>query len=171
MSIVRYGNVVGSRGSVVPAFRRQRSTGVVWITDPRMTRFWITLEEGVRFVIRALGAMHGGEIFVPKLPTARITDLVEAIAPECEREVIGIRPGEKLHEVLIAAEEARRTIEYADAYVIQPDRPDWSGNDWGKGRPVPPDFVYSSDTNPWTLTVSEIQQLLGGLGNETLDSV
>lgn len=171
MAIVRYGNVVGSRGSVVPALLRQRSTGVVFVTDPRMTRFWITLQQGVRFVFRALEAMRGGEVFVPKLPTARITDLVAAIAPNCRQEVIGIRPGEKVHEMLISVDEARRTLEYDDAYVIRPDVPDWSGNGWGKGRPVPPDFAYTSDTNPWTLSVSEIQAMLEGLDDEAQASL
>lgn len=121
-SIVRYGNVVGSRGSVVSLFREQRKSGVISITDPEMTRFLITLDQGVRFVSRALAAMRGGEVFVPKLPSVRIVDLAAAVAPGCRVEVVGIRPGEKLHEVLITPEESARTFEFDDFYVIEPDR-------------------------------------------------
>lgn len=170
-ALVRYGNVVGSRGSVVPLFLEQRRTGVLSITDPRMTRFWITLEQGVRFVLRSVALMHGGEIFVPKLPTAGIMDLAEAIAPGCRVEQIGIRPGEKLHEVLVPADEAHRTLELEDSFIIQPELPAWDRSVWSEGRPVPDGFRYASDSNPWRLTVHEIRALLGGLGYDLTDSV
>ena len=121
----RYGNVVGSRGSVIPIFLQQRRTGRITITHPDMTRFWLTLEQGVRFVIHGIERMHGGEIFVPKIPCMGITDLFNAIAPECRAEYIGIRPGEKLHEVLVSEDEARHTLEVEDMYVILPAHPWW----------------------------------------------
>ncbi len=120
-SVVRYGNVVGSRGSVVPFFLKQKETGVLTITDPRMTRFWITLEQGVDFVLSCLERMVGGELFVPKIPSMNIMDLAKAIAPECETKIIGIRPGEKLHEVMVPKDEARMTLDFGTHYVIQPD--------------------------------------------------
>src|SRR6202166_431484 len=118
-SCARYGNVVGSRGSVIPVFLEQRRRGKITITDPRMTRFWLTLEQGVNFVVRCLEQMHGGEIFVPKIPSMRLLDLAETIAPGCKVEHIGIRPGEKLHEVLVSEDESRQTLETDDMYVIQ----------------------------------------------------
>ena len=124
-SCARYGNVVGSRGSVIPVFLEQRKRGKITITDPRMTRFWITLDQGVRFVIRCLDEMHGGEIFVPKIPSMRMMDLAETIAPGCEIDIIGIRPGEKLHEVLVSEDEARNTVEVDGMYIIQPSHPWW----------------------------------------------
>ena len=129
-SCVRYGNVVGSRGSVVPIFLQQKATGKLTITDERMTRFWLTLEQGVRFVIHCIEQMHGGEVFVPKIPSMKIVDLAKAIAPEAELEVVGIRPGEKLHEVLISEDEARSTVEMEDMYVVQPSVAAWFGHDW-----------------------------------------
>src|SRR5271167_4544458 len=122
-SCARYGNVVGSRGSVIPVFLEQRKSGRITITDSRMTRFWITLDRGVKFVIRCLEQMHGGEIFVPKIPSMRMVDLAESIAPGCEIDVIGIRSGEKLHEVLVSEDEARNALELDDMYVIQPAHP------------------------------------------------
>ena len=119
-SVVRYGNVIGSRGSVVPFFKERRKDGKLPITDPRMTRFWIRIEEGAQFVDRALGMMRGGEIFVPKIPSMRITELASAVGPECEQYTVGIRPGEKLHELLITRDDARHTLEFKDFYVIQP---------------------------------------------------
>ncbi|MGC1653393.1 MAG: UDP-N-acetylglucosamine 4,6-dehydratase (inverting), partial [Candidatus Sulfotelmatobacter sp.] len=133
----RYGNVVGSRGSVIPVFLEQRKTGKITITDARMTRFWITLDRGVKFVIRCIEEMHGGEIFVPKIPSMRMADLAETIAPGCEIEVIGIRPGEKLHEVLVSEDEARNTVEVEGMYVIRPSHPWWSGENWVSGRALP----------------------------------
>lgn len=119
-SCVRYGNVVGSRGSVVPVFLEQRKHGKLTVTDERMTRFWLTLEQGVRFVIRCIEEMKGGEVFVPKIPSTSIMDLVQAIAPDCSIEFVGIRPGEKLHEVLISEDESRQTIDLGDMYVNMP---------------------------------------------------
>ncbi|KJR96195.1 MAG: flagellin modification protein FlmA [Peptococcaceae bacterium BRH_c4a] len=160
-SVVRYGNVVGSRGSVIPLFKKQRETGVITITDPRMTRFWITLEQGVQFVLNCLAGMHGGETFVPKIPSMKVTDLSEAVAPGCRREFIGIRPGEKLHEVMITDDDARNTIELDKHYVIQPQFPWWSRENFSGGRPVPDNFRYSSDTNTWWLTIDELRLLAG----------
>ncbi len=157
---VRYGNVVGSRGSVIPLFLRQKEQGKVTVTDPRMTRFWITLEQGVRLVIRAIEEMHGGEVFVPKIPSMSIMDLVEAIAPGCEVEEIGIRPGEKLHEVLISEDEARSTLELDDIFVIQPVRPWWSVNNWPKGNPLPDGFRYTSDNNSQWLSVEDLREFV-----------
>src|SRR5262249_29367639 len=125
MSVVRYGNVVGSRGSVVPFFLKARQNGVLPITDPRMTRFWITLEQGVNFVLESLRRMHGGELFVPKLPSTDIMTLVEALAPGCRTELVGIRPGEKLHELMISEDDSRRTRDMGDYYVLQPQLPWW----------------------------------------------
>ena len=120
-SVVRYGNVAGSRGSVIPFFLKKKAEGVLPITDPRMTRFWITLEQGVDFVLKCLERMVGGELFVPKIPSMNMMDLAKAIAPECKTEIIGIRPGEKLHEVMMPKDDARKTIEYDDKYIIKPD--------------------------------------------------
>jgi len=156
----RYGNVVGSRGSVIPVFAEQRQRGKVTVTDPRMTRFWITLEQGVRLVIRGLEQMHGGEIFVPKLPSMKLLEIAEAIAPECEVEYVGIRPGEKLHEVLVSEDEARHTLELDDMYVIQPAHPWWKRENWTHARPLPEGFRYASDTNPRWLTTEELYALI-----------
>jgi UDP-N-acetylglucosamine 4,6-dehydratase len=157
---VRYGNVVGSRGSVIPLFKEQRKTGVTTITDERMTRFWITLEQGVRFVIRCVEQMQGGEVFVPKIPSTRIIDLAEAIAPQCEIKITGIRPGEKLHEALVNEDEARHAIEMGDMYVITPLFPWWSEGHWNMGRPLPDGFRYTSDTNPQWLTVEDLRAMV-----------
>lgn len=159
-SCVRYGNVVGSRGSVVPLFIEQRKTGTVSVTDPRMTRFWITLEQGVHFVIRCIEQMHGGEVFVPKIPSMRIMDLVETIAPGCEIETIGIRPGEKLHEVLVSDDEARHTLEFEDMFIVQPAHPWWSSNNWQDGKPLRDGFRYTSDTNDQWLTPDQLRSIL-----------
>ena len=160
-SVVRYGNVVGSRGSVIPLFLKQRENGRLTITDPRMTRFWITLEQGVQFVINSLDRMCSGEIFVPKLPSTRITDLAEAIAPQCEMEVIGIRPGEKLHEVMITEEDSRCSFEYDDYYVITPQFPWWKSDNCKGGKPLPEGFIYSSERNDRWLSSEEIMRLVG----------
>ena len=146
-SCVRYGNVIGSRGSVVPLFLEQRRNGRVTVTDPRMTRFWITLDEGVRFVAGCLQEMRGGEVFIPKIPSMRITDLIAAVAPGCAVDEIGIRPGEKLHEVLLAEDEARHAVELDDMYVVLPVHPWWRQESWSAGRPLAEGFRYSSDTN------------------------
>ncbi len=160
-SCVRYGNVVGSRGSVIPIFIKQRQDGKLTITDARMTRFWLTLEQGVRFVIRCTEEMHGGEVFVPKIPSMKITDLANAIAPGTEIEVIGIRPGEKVHEVLIHEDEARTSVELDDMYVVQPTAELWFGYDWQEqGRRLPDGFRYASDTNPEWLTIEQIREMI-----------
>jgi len=161
LSCTRYGNVLGSRGSVVSLFRRQRSAGKVTITDRRMTRFWLTLERAVRFVIDCIQEMHGGEVFVPRIPSMRITDLAEAIAPSCETEIIGIRPGEKLHETLVSREEARLTVRAGDKLVIQPAYPWWSTQNWCAGQPVAEDFEYTSDHNEDWLTVEQLRAIVG----------
>ncbi len=159
--VVRYGNVVGSRGSVIPFFLKMKETGVLPITDPRMTRFWITLEQGVDFVLWALEKMCGGEIFVPKIPSMNILDLARAIAPECKTEIIGIRPGEKIHELMIPRDEARKTLEFDRFFIIQPDFRFWTRRcAWNEGKEVPEDFEYSSGTNPWRLTVAEMREIL-----------
>ncbi len=167
-AVVRYGNVVGSRGSVVPFFERVAPTGVLPITDERMTRFWITLDQGVDFVIAALGAMHGGELFVPKIPSMRIVDLAQAMAPEARLEVVGIRPGEKLHEQMISVDDARRTIDAGAFYVIQPDADWWDGSPWAGSPPVPEGFSYTSDTNDVWLTVEQLQAMVAWLSGRCL---
>ena len=162
LAVVRYGNVMGSRGSVVPVYQKLRSTGRIPITDRRMTRFWISLDQAVAFVLRALARMRGGEIFVPKLPSLRIVDLAQAVAPECAIEEVGIRPGEKLHEMMITVEDSRKAVEYDDHFVIQPAFSWWSdevGLEIG-GRPVPEGFVYASNTNDRWLSLEELRDLL-----------
>ncbi len=158
---VRYGNVVGSRGSVVPVFLKQRESGKVTVTDDRMTRFWISLEQGVRFVIRAAENMHGGEVFVPKIPSMKVVDLARAIAPKAEVNIIGIRPGEKLHEVLISEDEARQTVELDDMFVVQPAESLWFGRDWeSKGKLLEDGFRYASDTNQQWLNIEQIGKII-----------
>jgi UDP-N-acetylglucosamine 4,6-dehydratase/5-epimerase len=159
-SCARYGNVVGSRGSVIPVFLEQRKRGRITITDPRMTRFWLTLERGVRFVIRAIEQMHGGEIFVPKIPSMKLVDLAEVVAPGCMVEFIGIRPGEKLHEVLLSEDEARNAVEVDDMYVIQPAHPWWRKANWVHARQLPQGFRYTSDNNEQWLTNEQLQDLI-----------
>ncbi|MBX3048344.1 MAG: UDP-N-acetylglucosamine 4,6-dehydratase (inverting) [Anaerolineales bacterium] len=166
-SCVRYGNVVGSRGSVVPLFLKQRAAGKLSITDERMTRFWLSLEQGVRFVLKSIELMQGGEVFVPKLPSTTITDLARAMAPEAELDVIGIRPGEKLHEVLISEDEARTAVELDDMYVLQPAQGPWFVRSWdGKGKPLPDGFHYASNENDQVLNVSEIQDIVAPIAAE-----
>jgi UDP-N-acetylglucosamine 4,6-dehydratase len=160
-SCARYGNVVGSRGSVIPVFLEQRRRGRVTVTDPRMTRFWLTLEKGVRFVVSSLEQMHGGEIFVPKIPSMRLVDLAESIAPGCEIETIGIRPGEKLHEVLVSEDEARNTLEVEDRYIIQPAHSWWRRENWKTARALPEGFRYASDTNDRWLNDQQLRELIG----------
>jgi UDP-N-acetylglucosamine 4,6-dehydratase len=158
---VRYGNVVGSRGSVVPVFIKQRESGRVTITDERMTRFWLSLDQGVDFTIRCIEQMQGGEVFVPKIPSMRITDLAKAIAPDAEIDFIGIRPGEKLHEVLISEDEARHTIELADMFVVEPTGALWFGHDWrNKGKPLDEGFCYASDNNSDWLNEGQIKEIV-----------
>ncbi|MDD5085613.1 MAG: UDP-N-acetylglucosamine 4,6-dehydratase (inverting) [Candidatus Omnitrophica bacterium] len=164
-SVVRYGNVVGSRGSVIPFFAAQRKTGKITITDKRMTRFWITLEQGVNFVIKCFDIMKGGEIFVPKLPSMNIMDLAEVIAPNCKYESVGIRPGEKLHELLVPRDEAWHALELDDMYVIEPDFHWWTENVNFKNRKRLPDrFEFSSDTNPKRLSKEELAKMIKSTG-------
>ena len=161
-SCVRYGNVVGSRGSVIPVFQRQRKHGHITITDERMTRFWLSIDQGVRFTIRCIEQMQGGEVFVPKIPSTRVVDVARAVAPDAEVELIGIRPGEKMHEVLVSEDEARHTAELDDMYVVEPPGALWFGHEWReKGKPLPEGFAYSSDNNKQSLTVDEIRELIG----------
>lgn len=158
-SCVRYGNVVGSRGSVIPLFRKQREGGRVTVTDPRMTRFWITLEQGVEFVISCIDRMQGGEVFVPKVSSMNIMDLVDVVAPGCEVAYIGIRAGEKLHEVLVSEDEARHTVELEDRYIITPMHPWWGDTNWSGAKPLDDGFVYDSKTNSRWLTKEEMVSL------------
>ena len=167
LSVVRYGNVVGSRGSVVPYFNKLIAEGAkkLPITDERMTRFWITLQQGVDFVLDCFERMHGGEIFVPRIPSIRIVDLAKAMAPKLGTEVVGIRPGEKLHEVMCPADDSHLTLEFDDHYVIKPTivfhkpETDYACNLKGqRGRPVPQGFEYNSGTNKRFLSVEEIRE-------------
>jgi UDP-N-acetylglucosamine 4,6-dehydratase len=158
----RYGNVLGSRGSVIPIFMEQRKRGKITITDPRMTRFWITLEQGVQFVVRCIEQMHGGEVFVPKIPSMKMVALAEAVAPGCEMECVGIRAGEKLHEVLLSEDEARNALEMEDMYVIQPAHAWWRRENWSAGRPLPEGFRYTSNTNSQWLTAEALYELVEG---------
>jgi len=159
-SVVRYGNVFGSRGSVVPFFKEKAKEGILPITDPRMTRFWITLDQGVRFVVDIFARMQGGEIFVPKIPSMKVVDLAKAIAPKAKTTIVGIRPGEKLHEVMISSDDAKNTKELDDCYVIKPAFQWWSNENHAEGRSVPEDFCYSSNTNKQWLTVTQLQTML-----------
>jgi UDP-N-acetylglucosamine 4,6-dehydratase len=159
-SCARYGNVVGSRGSVIPMFIEQRRRGKITVTDPRMTRFWLTLEHGVRFVVNCIERMHGGEIFVPKIPSMKLVEMAKAIAPGCEMEYIGIRAGEKLHEVLVSEDEARHTLEVGDMYVIQPAHPWWRRENWKEARSLADGFRYTSDSNPRWLSAEELHRLI-----------
>lgn len=162
-SVVRYGNVIGSRGSVIPFFMQQRASGVIPITDPRMTRFWITLGQGVRFVMESLERMRGGEIFVPKIPSMKVIDVAKVVAPGCKTKLIGIRPGEKLHEVMITQDDAMYTAEFKDHYAIQPAAQWWDRARYLKetgGKAVTEKFKYSSDTNPDWMTRSRLAEIL-----------
>ena len=160
-SVVRYGNVIGSRGSVIPLFAAQRASGRVTVTDRAMTRFWIRLEQGVEFAIRCAELMRGGEIFVPKIPSMRIMDLVTTVASGCTIEDIGIRPGEKLHEILISEDESRQALEYDEMFVIEPLYPSWTFRSWEGGKRPAPGFRYSSDANSVWLSPAEMRELIG----------
>jgi UDP-N-acetylglucosamine 4,6-dehydratase len=170
-SVVRYGNVVGSKGSVVPFFIKKRQTGVLPITDPRMTRFWISLEQGVGLVMKAFEMMHGGEIFVPKIPSMKMPDLAAAIGPDCKIEEIGIRPGEKLHECMISEDDARQTIEFDDHYVIEPAFHWWckdgNSNHVG-GKRCPEGFAYTSDNNEHWLTKEQLKEMIKPFEEEAI---
>jgi UDP-N-acetylglucosamine 4,6-dehydratase len=160
-SCVRYGNVVGSRGSIVPLFLKQRQAGKITITDERMTRFWLSLEQGVHFVINCIEQMEGGEVFVPKIPSTKVVDLAHAIAPAAKIEIIGIRPGEKLHEDLLSEDEARHSVELEHMYVVQPAEAIWFGYSWkDKGQALPEGFSYTSDSNAEWLDVEGIKKYI-----------
>jgi len=161
-NIVRYGNVLGSRGSVVPFFKERAKTGVLPITDPRMTRYWITLDQAVHFVLHVLELTVKGAIFVPKIPSMKITDLAEAIAPQCKQEIVGVRPGEKIHETLIGEDEGRCTVEYRDCYVVWNSYSPDMGNPVFEngGRPCHEGFKYTSENNPDKLTVDQLKEIL-----------
>lgn len=163
-SCVRYGNVVGSRGSVIPLFQKQRETGTVTVTDARMTRFWLTLDQGVRFVIESIDRMVGGEVFIPKIPSMKILDLAEAIAPGCAIREIGIRAGEKLHETLISEDEARTARDLGDVYLVPPTDAQWDVSYALEGTGLPEGFHYSSDNNAEWLTVPQLRELAGETG-------
>jgi len=161
-SVVRYGNVAGSRGSVIPLFLKLKDTGTLPVTDVKMTRFWITLNKGVEFVLKSLQKTQGGELFVPKIPSMKIVDLAKAIGPNCKIEEIGIRPGEKIHEVLISASDAPNTIEFEDYFIVKPQFKWWSTDDsyLKDGKPVDNDFVYSSDVNDSWLKKDDILNII-----------
>jgi FlaA1/EpsC-like NDP-sugar epimerase len=159
-SCVRYGNVIGSRGSVIPLFMEQKKTGTITITDDKMTRFWIKLEEGVKFVIKSLNRMHGGEIFVPKIPSMKILDLADAIAPQANKKIIGIRPGEKIHEILLTEDEAKHSREFEDGFVIEPEHPFWQEENLAGGKTLPDGFRYTSETNDKWFTKDDIIKII-----------
>lgn len=161
-SCVRYGNVIASRGSVIPLFLKQREKGVLTITDKRMTRFWITLDQAVNLIFKAFNYMQGGEIFIPKIPSMRIIDLAKAICPKCQIKTIGIRPGEKLHEALTGEDEARNTIEYKGIYVVLPSFSWWSRSNYKGAKALPDGFVYTSDKNELWMTVEELRTVVFG---------
>ncbi len=162
-SCVRYGNVVGSRGSVVLLFLEQKEDGVITITDERMTRFWISLEQGARFVIDCIDKMQGGEVFIPKIPSMKIMDLADVIAPEAEKRIVGIRPGEKINEILLTEEEAKHSKEFDNYFVTEPEYPFWGRYDLKGAKPLPDGFRYTSDNNNWRLTVEEVKKMIEGL--------
>lgn len=165
-AVVRYGNVLGSRGSVVPLFRRLGPTGRLPITDRRMTRFWITLPQAVQFVVDAFDRLDGGELYVPKIPSTSIVDLARAIAPDAQIEEVGIRPGEKLHEEMISESDSPRTIEFDDHYVILPVLAEWGEKIPGGGTPMEPGTAYRSDRNDRWMDVDELREVLASLSPE-----
>jgi len=159
LSCVRYGNVVGSRGSVIPVFKQQRPSGVLTVTDARMTRFWITLDQGANFVIRSIELMHGGEVFVPKIPSMRIVELAKAVARECRLTTNGIRAGEKIHEVLLTEDESRHAKAFDDFFVIIPEYSFWDDQRWADGKPLPDGFRYSSDQNEEWMDTRQLRKI------------
>ncbi|MFA4991102.1 MAG: UDP-N-acetylglucosamine 4,6-dehydratase (inverting) [Candidatus Omnitrophota bacterium] len=162
-SVVRYGNVAGSRGSVIPFFAQKMEEGVIPITDKRMTRFFITLEQAVDFVIKCFEVMRGGELFVPKIPSVRIMDLAKAMAPDCRIKIVGIRPGEKLHEAMVSQDDARNTLEFKDYYIVKPSFPWWDDTIHYDGKAVPDGFVYASDKNKDWLEGARLKKLLNSI--------
>lgn len=160
LSCTRYGNVIGSRGSIIPLLKNQRlANKTITITDKRMSRFWITLEQGVEFVIKCIEKMEGGEVFVPKIPSMKIMDLAKALAPNCRIKYIGIRPGEKIHECLITEDEARHALEFSDSYVIEPEHPWWRNTKWNGGKRPKEGFRYESNLNTKWLTKKELNKM------------
>ncbi len=159
-SCVRYGNVIGSRGSVIPLFLKQKETGTLTITDDKMTRFWITLDQGVEFVINCINKMKGGEIFVPKIPSMSISDLADAIAPGSKKKIIGIRPGEKIHEILLTEDEAKHSKEFDKFFAIEPEHPFWEKNNLKGGKKLPTGFKYTSENNKKWLTKKELMKII-----------
>src|SRR3989338_1513495 len=166
-AVARYGNVVGSRGSAIPLFLEQKKSGRITVTDQRMTRFWITLDQGVRFVLNSLDRMQGGEVFVPKIPSTKVMDLVDVIAPGAEVDFIGIRQGEKLHEILLAEEESRHAREFDSFFLVEPEFSFWKAESITGGIRIQEKFIYSSDSNSHWLTKEELQEIVrlyqGGL--------
>ncbi|MBF0595050.1 MAG: UDP-N-acetylglucosamine 4,6-dehydratase (inverting) [Candidatus Omnitrophica bacterium] len=165
-AVVRYGNVLGSRGSVVPFFKERVKTGVLPITDANMTRFWITLDQAVYFVLESLKRAKGGEIFVPRIPSMKITDLATAVGPKCKQEIVGIRPGEKIHETLLSEDEARNAMMFEDCFVVQPNVVLRDGLSKGKGRPCPEGFKYNSGDNDAWLSVTELRKLIDQISDD-----
>jgi UDP-N-acetylglucosamine 4,6-dehydratase len=159
---VRYGNVIGSRGSVIPVFLKQKESGTITITDERMTRFWITLDQAVELVLKGFQYMEGGEIFVPNIPSMQIMDLAKVIAPECKIKLIGIREGEKLHEALTGEDEGRNTFKYKDMYVIMPSHSWWKRKNYVEAVKMPEGFVYTSDANEEWMTLDELRHIVFG---------
>jgi len=159
-SCVRYGNVMASRGSVIPIFQEQKKNGTITITDKNMTRFWITQEQAVHFIIDCIEKMKGGEIFVPKIPSMKIIDLAQAIAPQSKIKITGIRPGEKINEILLIGEEARHAREFDKYFVVEPEYAFWNKNNFKDGKPLPSDFAYSSGENDQWLTKQELMKML-----------
>lgn len=159
-SVVRYGNVIGSRGSVIPLFLEQKKKGIITITDAKMTRFWISLEEGVKLVMDCINKMKGGETFVPKIPSMKLIDMAEAVAPDCEKNIIGIRPGEKIHEILITEDEARHSLEFDNYYVIYPEYNFWQEIKSENGKILKEGFRYSSDNNDNWINTKQLKELI-----------
>lgn len=164
MSCARYGNVIGSRGSVIPLFKKQCQSGTITVTDKRMSRFWLTLEQGVNFVIKCIEVMRGGDVFIPKAASMKVVDLAKTVAPECKIEYIGIRPGEKIHETLITDDEARHVLELDDFFVINPAWPVRLTQKWKTGKPVAEGFRYTSDNNNKWLGSKELHEMVKELG-------
>ncbi len=162
-SCVRYGNVIGSRGSVIPLFLKQKEQGVITITHQDMTRFWIELDQGVKFVLNSIEMMKGGEIFIPKIPSMKMIDLANAIAPKAEKKIIGIRPGEKIHETLMTCDESRHSKEFDNMFVIEPEQPFWDENNLNGGKKVANGFTYSSDNNSEWLTQKKLKNIVANL--------
>ncbi|MFC2091189.1 UDP-N-acetylglucosamine 4,6-dehydratase (inverting) [Elusimicrobiota bacterium] len=159
MSCVRYGNVFGSRGSVVELFKKQKAGGKITVTDKEMTRFWITIDRGAEFVVNCTQVMRGGEIFIPKIPSMKVVDLAGAITPECRIEIIGIRPGEKIHECLLTEDEARHGKDAGDYFIIEPQNPLWDYKSWSEDKDLPKGFKYTSDSNDTWLSVKELKDM------------